>query len=135
MVRGGYVGRKRWMMHCKNNITPCSSKTKDTRGKQRNRETVLGKIRRTKGVNEQGYRYICCVSPSSEWTTIHRTEGQYGMSYDVAFSSLSNGCPGPLPYSPVGMPSSSSINPRQLSASISEYLTRSCDQSWFHRET
>lgn len=33
------------------------------------------------------------------------------------------------------MPSSSSRSRRQLSASISAYLTRSWAQSWFHRET
>ena len=38
-------------------------------------------------------------------------------------------------YSPSGMPSSSSSSRRQLSASISAYLTRSCAQSWFQRET
>ena len=38
-------------------------------------------------------------------------------------------------HSPSGIPSSSSISRRQLSASTSAYLTRSCAQSWLHRET
>jgi hypothetical protein len=37
--------------------------------------------------------------------------------------------------SPSGMPSRLSSRRRQLSASISEYLTRSWAQSWFQRET
>lgn len=38
-------------------------------------------------------------------------------------------------YSPSGIPSSSSISRRQLSASTSAYLTLSCAQSWLHRDT
>jgi len=37
-------------------------------------------------------------------------------------------------YSPSGMPSTSSSSLRQLSASISAYLTRSCAQSWLNRD-
>jgi hypothetical protein len=71
----------------------------------------------------KGYSYICRVRrPPMIRTSLSKTEMPHGSCLCSAYSA-------------VGMPSSSSIKLRQLSANISAYLTRSWDQSWFHRVT